>query len=269
MPSAAAASSKQAGHFRNDSSHFGWAEILQPTEQADPEPGLVPTSVADLTNAPGGFAPGARLQIVADSLAKKKGGFSRRLMPVVFKLVLVAQVPLASVCARVLYVQCKRLNTCYFSRGIRFLQILRMLHVDRQGGTWRLLGSVVFIHRQVHFFFFHLKAHFPCKGFGTPDYCYHFYWRGGRAACRGIFWPRPIVPPFSNTFLDLTKKRKKRRNAIPAGEAWDIRVVTYSGDKKTSRISWQKQRLMSLTGVSGMQLILSPPAGPPSIGLGQ
>ena len=29
------------------------------------------------------------------------------------------------------------------------LQILRMLHVDRQGGTWRLLGSVVYIHRQV------------------------------------------------------------------------------------------------------------------------
>lgn len=80
-------------------------------------------------------------------------------MPVVFKLVLVAQVPLASVCARVLYVQCKRLNTCYFSRGIRFLQILRMLHVDRQGGTWRLLGSVVFIHRQVHFFFLPSKKH--------------------------------------------------------------------------------------------------------------
>ncbi|XP_074757912.1 potassium voltage-gated channel subfamily KQT member 1-like isoform X2 [Athene noctua] len=35
-----------------------------------------------------------------------------------------------------------------FKKGIRFLQILRMLHVDRQGGTWRLLGSVVFIHRQ-------------------------------------------------------------------------------------------------------------------------
>uniref|UniRef100_A0A1I8GGX5 IKs producing slow voltage-gated potassium channel subunit alpha KvLQT1 n=2 Tax=Macrostomum lignano TaxID=282301 RepID=A0A1I8GGX5_9PLAT len=31
---------------------------------------------------------------------------------------------------------------------VRFLQILRMLHVDRQGGTWRLLGSVVYIHRQ-------------------------------------------------------------------------------------------------------------------------
>ncbi|KAH0616367.1 hypothetical protein JD844_027409 [Phrynosoma platyrhinos] len=36
----------------------------------------------------------------------------------------------------------------YVIQGIRFLQILRMLHVDRQGGTWRLLGSVVFIHRQ-------------------------------------------------------------------------------------------------------------------------
>lgn len=34
-------------------------------------------------------------------------------------------------------------------RGIRFLQILRMLHVDRQAGTWRLLGSVVYVHRQV------------------------------------------------------------------------------------------------------------------------
>lgn len=42
-----------------------------------------------------------------------------------------------------------RTATPVFRRGIRFLQILRMLHVDRQGGTWRLLGSVVFIHRQV------------------------------------------------------------------------------------------------------------------------
>ncbi|CAF1160041.1 unnamed protein product [Rotaria sordida] len=33
-------------------------------------------------------------------------------------------------------------------RGVRFLQILRVLHVDRHGGTWRLLGSVVYIHRQ-------------------------------------------------------------------------------------------------------------------------
>lgn len=35
-------------------------------------------------------------------------------------------------------------------RGVRFLQILRVLHVDRNGGTWRLLGSVVYIHRQVN-----------------------------------------------------------------------------------------------------------------------
>ena len=49
-------------------------------------------------------------------------------------------------------------------RGIRFLQILRMLHVDRQGGTWRLLGSVVFIHRQVNItnFFYSQKL------FGSP-----------------------------------------------------------------------------------------------------
>jgi len=39
------------------------------------------------------------------------------------------------------------LFVCY--SGVRFLQILRMLHVDRQGGTWRLLGSVVYSHRQV------------------------------------------------------------------------------------------------------------------------
>ncbi|XP_053721929.1 potassium voltage-gated channel subfamily KQT member 1-like [Synchiropus splendidus] len=32
-------------------------------------------------------------------------------------------------------------------RGIRFLQILRMLHVDRRGGTWHLLGSVIYNHR--------------------------------------------------------------------------------------------------------------------------
>lgn len=56
-------------------------------------------------------------------------------------------------------------------RGIRFLQILRMLHVDRQGGTWRLLGSVVFIHRQVYelcFSFFSIyivqaKMYFPTQ----------------------------------------------------------------------------------------------------------
>ncbi|XP_014768534.1 potassium voltage-gated channel subfamily KQT member 1 [Octopus bimaculoides] len=51
-----------------------------------------------------------------------------------------------------IFVLCVGFNGQVFAtsaiRGIRFLQILRMLHVDRQGGTWRLLGSVVYIHRQ-------------------------------------------------------------------------------------------------------------------------
>ncbi|XP_014834797.1 PREDICTED: potassium voltage-gated channel subfamily KQT member 2-like [Poecilia mexicana] len=31
-------------------------------------------------------------------------------------------------------------------RSLRFLQILRMLRMDRRGGTWKLLGSVVYAH---------------------------------------------------------------------------------------------------------------------------
>ncbi|GAV01465.1 hypothetical protein RvY_12174 [Ramazzottius varieornatus] len=33
-------------------------------------------------------------------------------------------------------------------RGLRFFQILRMVRMDRRGGTWKLLGSVVWAHRQ-------------------------------------------------------------------------------------------------------------------------
>ena len=33
--------------------------------------------------------------------------------------------------------------------GLRFFQILRMVRMDRKGGTWKLLGSVVWAHRQV------------------------------------------------------------------------------------------------------------------------
>ncbi|XP_035711818.1 potassium voltage-gated channel subfamily KQT member 1 isoform X2 [Folsomia candida] len=33
-------------------------------------------------------------------------------------------------------------------RSLRFFQILRMVRVDRRGGTWKLLGSVVWAHRQ-------------------------------------------------------------------------------------------------------------------------
>ncbi len=48
-------------------------------------------------------------------------------------------------------------------RGLRFFQILRMLRMDRRGGTWKLLGSVVYAHRQVclfSFFCFHMKRLF-------------------------------------------------------------------------------------------------------------
>ena len=32
---------------------------------------------------------------------------------------------------------------------VRFLPLLRVLRFDRQGGTWKLLASVIYIHRQV------------------------------------------------------------------------------------------------------------------------
>lgn len=47
-------------------------------------------------------------------------------------------------------------------RGLRFFQILRMVRMDRRGGTWKLLGSVVFAHRQVCFLFFSLFS-FYCE----------------------------------------------------------------------------------------------------------
>ena len=34
-------------------------------------------------------------------------------------------------------------------RSLRFLQILRMVRMDRWGGTWKLLGSVVYAHSKV------------------------------------------------------------------------------------------------------------------------
>lgn len=34
-------------------------------------------------------------------------------------------------------------------RSLRFLQILRMIRMDRRGGTWKLLGSVVYAHSKV------------------------------------------------------------------------------------------------------------------------
>ncbi|KAG9331187.1 hypothetical protein JZ751_019901, partial [Albula glossodonta] len=34
-------------------------------------------------------------------------------------------------------------------RSLRFLQILRMIRMDRRGGTWKLLGSVVYAHSKL------------------------------------------------------------------------------------------------------------------------
>lgn len=34
-------------------------------------------------------------------------------------------------------------------RSLRFLHILRMVRMDRRGGTWKLLGSVVYAHSKV------------------------------------------------------------------------------------------------------------------------
>jgi len=43
-------------------------------------------------------------------------------------------------------------------RGLRFVQILRMVRLDRRGGTWKLLGSVVWAHRQVIMLQFYLRG---------------------------------------------------------------------------------------------------------------
>lgn len=43
-------------------------------------------------------------------------------------------------------------------RGLRFFQILRMARMDRRGGTWKLLGSVVSL---VWFFFCIFNLHSP------------------------------------------------------------------------------------------------------------
>lgn len=37
-------------------------------------------------------------------------------------------------------------------RSMRFLQILRMVRMDHRGGTWKLLGSVVYAHSKVGMF---------------------------------------------------------------------------------------------------------------------
>lgn len=56
-------------------------------------------------------------------------------------------------------------------RSIRFFQILRMVRIDRRGGTWKLLGGVIWAHRQViknHSFF-----ELVCNNFSTRSRTRH------------------------------------------------------------------------------------------------
>lgn len=48
-------------------------------------------------------------------------------------------------------------------RSLRFLQILRMVRMDRRGDTWKLLGSVVYAHSKVTLMLFSFK--FCSSGF--------------------------------------------------------------------------------------------------------
>ena len=45
-----------------------------------------------------------------------------------------------------------------------------MLHVDRQGGTWRMLGSVVYLHRQVSCQIFEFLVTIFCQELITTLY---------------------------------------------------------------------------------------------------
>lgn len=49
-------------------------------------------------------------------------------------------------------------------RGLRFFQILRMVRMDRRGGTWKLLGSVVYAHRQVNLLILVKAFFYPTNG---------------------------------------------------------------------------------------------------------
>lgn len=75
-------------------------------------------------------------------------------------------------------------------RGLRFFQILRMVRMDRRGGTWKLLGSVVFAHRQVLFCIL-VSAVFQCFVLGINDYL--IYWVSWFDICifsRILSWKR-------------------------------------------------------------------------------
>ena len=70
-------------------------------------------------------------------------------------------------------------------RGLRFFQILRMVRMDRRGGTWKLLGSVVYAHRQVITVnSIHRSKHF------SIEFSF-FYCRNYLRQFTLVFWPWP------------------------------------------------------------------------------
>ncbi|XP_013924751.1 PREDICTED: potassium voltage-gated channel subfamily KQT member 4 [Thamnophis sirtalis] len=77
-------------------------------------------------------------------------------------------------------------------RSMRFLQILRMVRMDRRGGTWKLLGSVVYAHSKC----------FPVSNYFQPLLGYKERNNGFMTFNFSIFLfepnPRELVPMFEN-----------------------------------------------------------------------
>ena len=74
------------------------------------------------------------------------------------------------------YVHVLEVVVIYFLfRLLRFLPLLRVLRFDRQGGTWKLLGSVIYVHRQVwtkeqNLFFSYLHSTKRCHKIETDTF---------------------------------------------------------------------------------------------------
>uniref|UniRef100_H3D9H4 Potassium voltage-gated channel, KQT-like subfamily, member 5b n=1 Tax=Tetraodon nigroviridis TaxID=99883 RepID=H3D9H4_TETNG len=66
--------------------------------------------------------------------------FARKPFCVIDIIVLIASVAVVSAGSQ------GNILAASFLRSLRFLQILRMVRMDRRGGTWKLLGSVVYAH---------------------------------------------------------------------------------------------------------------------------
>ncbi len=85
-------------------------------------------------------------------------------------------------------------------RGLRFFQILRMVRMDRRGGTWKLLGSVVYAHRQVSFCWrkqaYLMQCWNPCCGLPIINHC---------SICRVLTRARFVLNATSKLLKDFSK----------------------------------------------------------------